>query len=321
MNKNIVPLENLNRDSPELGNKVKNTAILRKAGIKVPASIGLKYDMYQEQMAEILPQIKRIIDSGDDYGVTAAGISSLILNCDFKFDEDVRAAIKDIMPDATYFAVRSSGAPFVKGKKLVEDSSGISLAGQFESYLKVPLDHISEAIMMCYASLFSERILRAFDVKNDESYLNSCMSVLIQEMFPSDLCAVVMTMDPVEDNQIFGIEITYGACEALVSGRVQGDLYLLNRMDGSIIDKQLGSKTHFIEHAPFSGHQEDNVIITVTPDCKRSVFSASHEIISKIYNIGMQIEHIFGTPQDIELVVFNDDIGVVQTRPITARSS
>lgn len=55
------------------------------------------------------------------------------------------------------------------------------------------------------------------------------MSVLIQEMFSSDLCAVVMTKDPVELEEVFGIEITYGACEALVSGKVQGDLFLLNR--------------------------------------------------------------------------------------------
>ncbi len=68
---------------------------------------------------------------------------------------DAPNAIVEYMPNAKYFAVRSSGAPFVKGKELIEDSSGVSLAGQYESYLEVPVEHISKAIMCCYASLFS----------------------------------------------------------------------------------------------------------------------------------------------------------------------
>ena len=321
MNKNIVVLENLLYDSPELGNKVKNTAILSREGIRVPRSIGLKYDMYVEQMKDMIPHIKDIIVKTDDYSVMAEEIYDFIVNESFKYAEDVSNAIVEYMPNAKYFAVRSSGAPFVKGKELIEDSSGVSLAGQYESYLEVPVEHISKAIMCCYASLFSERVLRAFDVKNDLAYLDSRMSVLIQEMFSSDLCAVVMTKDPVELEEVFGIEITYGACEALVSGKVQGDLFLLNRRNGGILDRQIGSKSVCMNLKPFDGNAADNVIITETPDYEKSMFSASQEIISKIFDIGMKIENIFGTPQDIELVVFNNDIGVVQTRPITARSS
>ncbi len=36
-------------------------------------------------------------------------------------------------------------------------------------------------MLLCFV-IFSERVLRAFDVKNDLAYLDSRMSVLIQEM-------------------------------------------------------------------------------------------------------------------------------------------
>lgn len=79
MNKNIVVLENLLYDSPELGNKVKNTAILSREGIRVPRSIGLKYDMYVEQMKDMIPHIKDIIVKTDDYSVMAEEIYDLSL--------------------------------------------------------------------------------------------------------------------------------------------------------------------------------------------------------------------------------------------------
>lgn len=320
MNKSIVVLENLLRDSPDLGNKVKNTAILLKEGIRVPLSIGLKYDMYTEQMKDLLPEIKEVIMQNSDYSIIANKIKNIILKSDFKFSNDVMFVISEYMPKAKYFAVRSSGAPVVLGKEIAEDSSGVSLAGQYESYLMVPIEHIPEAILLCYASLFSERVLRAFDVKNDFSYLNSRMSVLIQEMFPSDLSAVVMTNDPVEEEDVFGIEITYGACEALVSGKVQGDLYLLNRNNGEIIDVQKGAKTCYIEYQPFSNASNSNEQIFETPISKREQLSATPEVIARIFNIGMQIEYIFGMPQDIELVVFDNEIGIVQSRPITTNN-
>ena len=79
MNKNIVVLENLLYDSPELGNKVKNTAILSREGIRVPRSIGLKYDMYVEQMKDMIPHIKDIIVKTDDYSVMAEEIYDFIV--------------------------------------------------------------------------------------------------------------------------------------------------------------------------------------------------------------------------------------------------
>jgi hypothetical protein len=175
-----------------------------------------------------------------------------------------------------------------------------------------------KAILMCYASLFSERCLSQFKAKQDLSYLDSRMSVLIQEMCNADLSAVVMTRDPVEGGDTFGIEITYGACESLVSGSVQGDLYLLSRATGQVMETQLGTKTTGIWYEPFGDTTRANKVMHSLPDELRNRYAAPNRLIDEIYRLSMYIEGQFHTPQDIELVVDRDEIIVVQTRPITA---
>lgn len=230
---------------------------------------------------------------------------------------DIQAALEKHISGATFFAVRSAGAPVVNHKEIAEDSRGISLAGQYESFLLVPARHVPLAVLHCYASLFAERSLRRFKVMEDAGYLWSCMSVLIQEMCPAELSSVVMTEDPVEGKNRFGMEITYGACEAIVSGEVQGDLYLLNKATGAIINAEVGTKNSRIGYEPFTNWETGNKIKLPVPEHERKQFAASQRLVSSIYDLGMLVEHHFGVPQDIELVVSQGEIVVTQSRPIT----
>lgn len=316
MGKAIVGLDEVSETSSEFGNKVKNLAILAHKGVRVPRTFVLPYDAYNNHIASLLPVLKQVREQSIDFDKMAEKFKKIILSKPLSSADTVLDTLKNNMTDVSYFAVRSSGVAASNNCEFAEDSSTSSLAGQYESFLLVPVNNVPQAILSCYASLFSERCLRQFHIKENESYLNSRMSVLIQEMYCADLSAVVMTRDPIENRESFGIEITYGACEALVSGKVQGDGYLLDRATGEIIDRQLGAKATYIEYKPLVDLKSDNKIIKPITDELRFRYAASNDLIAKIHRIGMCVEQYFNAPQDIELVVTGGEIIIVQTRPI-----
>ena len=318
MNTPILGMGELAARSPALGNKVKNLAALARAGVRVPRGFGLPYDVYEDYIADLLPALQRAREQAGDYADMAKMSHEIVVSAPFGGSAEVLEALDTNMPGASYFAVRSSGAPVIGGREAAEDSAGLSLAGQYESFLLVPAQNVPQAILWCYASLFSERCLRQFKVKEDARYLWSRMSVLVQEMFVADSCAVVMTRDPVEGGDHFGIEVTYGACEALVSGEVQGDLYLLSRSTGAVLSAEVGTKTASISYVPLTNLEVDNKVKQPLSEEQRVRYTASEELIADIYRLGMHIEEHFGAPQDIELVVAGGEIIVTQTRPITA---
>jgi rifampicin phosphotransferase len=132
------------------------------------------------------------------------------------------------LPD-TKFAVRSSGTVLKNGEAIVEDSAKKSLAGQYESFLNVPPSEVANAVKLCWASLFNERSLHVFEAKTNGSFLDSKMSVVVQQMVLADVSAVMMTQDLLEKFPLLAMETTYGACEAIVSGKVTGDLITIDR--------------------------------------------------------------------------------------------
>ena len=314
----IVGMGELSQAAPALGNKVKNLAVLAGAGVRVPRGFGITFDVYTETTSGLLPAMHRAREVSSTSSDLAKRLHDIVVSAPFSQTEAVMEGLDVHVPGASYFAVRSSGAPVINGSAAAEDSAALSLAGQYESYLLVPKENVPQAILWCYASLFAERSLDRFKVLGDGSYLGSRMSVLVQEMFVADLCAVVMTRDPVEGGDNFGMEVSYGACEALVSGMVQGDLYLLSRTSGALLTAELGSKTSRIDHEPLVSAAADNKIVTPLSEEQRACYAATQGLITEIYRLGMHIERIFGSTQDIELVVADGEIVVTQSRPITA---
>lgn len=313
----VIDMKGFNEDQVGFGNKIKNIAFLAQSGIKTPRGFGLPYDVYSNHIERLMPDLLEARDRANDYSEMAYLMQQIILSASFTDAPMVQAAIDRYMPGASFFAVRSSGSPVIAGNEIAEDSSEMSLAGQYESFLLIPASSVPEAILLCYASLFSERCLSQFKVKNDPSYLLSRMSVLIQEMYQADLSAVVMTRDPVEGGEIFGAEITYGACEALVSGSVQGDLYLLHRESGVVLESYIGTKGTRISYDPHGKDCQSNKKVSALPAELRTRYAASAELVAGIYRLSMAIENLFNTPQDIELVIIENEIIIVQSRPIT----
>jgi pyruvate,water dikinase len=142
------------------------------------------------------------------------------------------------------------------------------------------------------------------------------MSVVVQEMVQATHCAVMMTQDPIEGQNILGIESSYGPCEILVSGRVDGDLLLYDKQSGRVVSQEIGDKETIISYDIFTGENGNIREIPVQPNL-RQVPALSPEQVKQLIEQGLKIEKIFGKPQDIEAAFVGDQLYILQTRNIT----
>src|ERR1019366_9815280 len=119
------------------------------------------------------------------------------------------------------------------------------------------------------------------------------------------------TADPVTSNRKVGsVESSFGLGEALVSGRVNADLYKV--CDGEIVAKAVATKQFAIHGSPAGGTQEEAI------DSERREKPALTDAqVVRLAQLGRRIEGHFGYPQDIEWCLVDDSFQIVQSRPIT----
>src|SRR5205807_715074 len=201
------------------------------------------------------------------------------------------------------YAVRSSAT--------AEDLPAASFAGQHETYLNVVgpaaiLQHVSR----CWASLFSERAA-TYRLRNGFDHRQVHMAVVVQKMVFPEAAGVLFTADPVTSNRkVVSVEASFGLGEALVSGLVNADVYKVR--DGEVVAKAVATKQLAIHAAPAGGTREE----PIEPERQAQPALTDAQVL-RLAQLGRRIEEHFGHPQDIEWCLVDDDVQIVQSRPIT----
>jgi len=198
----------------------------------------------------------------------------------------------DTLPADTLFAVRSSG--------IGEDSSGQSFAGIHQTILNVQRADVRQAVLACQESGRSRQALQYRRAKGISTAAFE-MGVLIQQMIQPVAAGVAFTVNPVSgaDNELV-INSSWGVGEGLVSGQVDPDEFVISKQDRQLLWSRLGEKSS-PAHATLS--------------------SLSPEQIQTLSKILLDIEHYYGTAQDVEWCHDGADFWVVQSRPITTSGS
>ncbi|MBI1305166.1 MAG: phosphoenolpyruvate synthase [Bacteroidetes bacterium] len=203
-----------------------------------------------------------------------------------------------------FYAVRSSG--------IDEDGSQFSFAGQFETFLFVPYDQIYEKIIEIRDSVSSER-LQTYRTKNQLEH-NQTMAVIIQEMLNPSAAGVAFGMDPVSGNRnVKIVSSVYGLGEGLVSGKLDADTF---RIEDDEITPHILRKTEMISACENGG--------TEVREVERNLQekpSLRDDQILELVEILSQLEYLTSAPQDIEFAVQENQIYLLQTRPVTATGS
>lgn len=171
----------------------------------------------------------------------------------------------------------------VRSSAVNEDLPGASFAGQMDSYLDVPGDEVQTKVKSVFASLFNLRAIYYREMKGFSH--DAAIAVIIQEMIPAEFAGVLFTRDPINKTHMV-IELAPGLGENVVSGIISPNSYLVNR---------------------------DNLDIEELHE--NEVFD--RQKVKKIAGIGLEVEKHFTQPQDIEFALVNDDIFILQARPIS----
>jgi phosphoenolpyruvate synthase/pyruvate phosphate dikinase len=283
----------------------------RIEGIRVPGGFCVTTEAFQRIMAEgpsideLLGRLARLQPDDRDAMRTISAEIRQALEA-IPIPDHLAGAISRRLAqlgDEAGYAVRSSAT--------AEDLPSASFAGQQDTYLNVVgsaaiLKHISR----CWASLFTERAVN-YRVRNGFGHRDVSMAVVIQQMVFPRAAGVLFTADPVTSNRkLTSVEASLGLGEALVSGRVNPDVY--NVRDGKVVERTIAAKQVAIHAVPGGGTRED----AIDPKHQRQPALTDAQVV-ELARLGRRIEAHFGRPQDIEWCLVDGDFHVLQSRPIT----
>jgi len=209
--------------------------------------------------------------------------------------------------DLPYVAVRSSAT--------AEDTAEASFAGQNVTYLNIKgSEEVIKAVRKCWASLFTPRSIY-YRVKNNFPHDKVFISVIIQKMVNSSSSGVVFTINPSTNNENeIVIEAGFGLGEAVVSGSITPDEYIVDKSTTQIKEKKINKQEWLLTRD-----------INLGKTIKKTIFNSEQEKqkindadIIKLARYAKQIEDHYKSQQDIEYAIENNKIYIVQSRPVTA---
>lgn len=183
-------------------------------------------------------------------------------------------------------SVKLNGAPLaVRSSGVAEDLEGASFAGQYETILDVRgYGALVDAIRLCWASAFSARV--AAYKANKGQVNHASMAVLVQMLVNAEAAGVAFTANPVNGRRDEAVvSAVRGLGERLVSGNASPDEWIVNG---------------------------NEAIQTSAPEN-----AIDAEKARAIAEMARKAEAHFGSPQDVEWAFANEQLFMLQSRPIT----
>lgn len=317
--KNIVWFDEVTKaDIPLVGGKGANLGEMVHAKIPVPPGFIVTAEAYFKFLAGsgLADEIRRYLENLNvNDSKRLQEVAELIK------DKISRAPIPPNMVKEIKQAYRKLGQGLVavRSSATAEDLPEASFAGQQRTFLNIQgEDDVVAAIQGCWASLFEPRAI-FYRVEQGFDHFKVGIAVPVQKMIQSEASGVMFTVEPLSNDtsKIF-IEGILGLGEAIVSGDVTPDQYVLNKNDVSIIEKkvrkqewQLVKKDDIV-----SGELDSNIKVPI-PEDKQGKQKLSDKDIVSLANLGKLIEDHYKFPQDIEWAKQGTQLFIIQTRPVT----
>ncbi len=324
----ILDFRKLNKSSlPLVGGKNASLGELINAGIRVPPGFAVTTDSYSVFMekAGVNNTIFSLLadldpDNIDALNRAAEKIQQMIETA--IIPDDVQKMIGDgysllcakCQVDALPVAVRSSAT--------AEDLPTASFAGQQDTYLWITgADRVIERVQKCWASLYTPRAI-SYRVKNDFPHEKVLISVGVQKMVNSRAAGVMFTLNPTDgDISKVVIEGNWGLGETVVSGSVNPDKFVVDKVMGEINERTISTK--HIE-CVFDIEKGETVDADVDEDMQ-CVCCLEDQEIKELVKTAKTIEAHYGCAMDIEWAIdkdfsFPESIFIVQARPETVWS-
>lgn len=272
---------------PLVGGKAASLGTLASAGFPVPPGFVLTTEAFEKFMAPFAKDLEKV----------EAQLDTLKLDESWKFLADLRwrmvlAPIPDELRDRIHEAASVLEGPLaVRSSGTKEDLAGTSFAGQYESILDVTGEAaLEEAVKKCWASVFRNRVLLYAHARAGGAR-GLRMAVVVQKLVQAETAGVLFTCNPLSGRERETvIEACFGLGEALVSGKVNADRFVVDAVSRKVLERA--------------------VVTQGKP-------TLDDETLLELTEIGARVQEHYGHPVDIEWARLAGKLHLVQARPIT----
>ena len=306
------PFKNLTKSSAEIaGGKGASLGEMLNAGIPVPDGyvvLSTTFDAFLKE-ADLIQEVDAILEKVDHKTISSVESAS----------EKIQGLIKNaVMPESiaseilSEFTLLDTEFVAVRSSATAEDGADHAWAGQLESYLNTTEKDILEKVQHCWASLFTPRaIFYRFEKGLHDTHIS--VAVVVQKMVNSEKSGIAFSVHPVtEDRNQLIIEAGLGLGEAIVSGSVTPDSYVVEKEPRKIIDINVANQTK----ALYRKEGGDNKWVDLTSNEASQQVLTEKEIL-KLSELILTVENHYGFPCDIEWAYEGGKFYIVQSRPIT----
>jgi pyruvate,water dikinase len=327
----LRPFERLRKsDVGFAGGKGANLGELKAAGVRVPDGFVVGAQAYraycaetglQERLEELLKGVdvedtaalhkaaeaaRALFDATPVGGPLAAAVTAAYEGLAGAGSERREAADGGAGAGPVPVAVRSSAT--------AEDTAQTSFAGMNETFLNTRgAAEVLDAVRRCWRSGFGARTIY-YRAVNGMGPTEVAIAVVVQRQIESTRAGVMFTVNPAtgERGEIV-IEGSFGLGEAVVSGAVSPDRYVVEKGTKAVRRREVHRKELAIEYAPDGGTRQRTL---TEEESLRPVLT--DEEVKAVATEGERIEEHYGEPQDTEWAFDGDGtLWMLQSRPIT----
>jgi len=301
-------------DALAVGNKNAQLGELLHLGVPVPPGFAITAWAYKRfldagGLADRIRKCLEIVDirSYDALVRMTDHVQSLVLAAPLPPDiirsiEDAAATLARHAPDARV-AVRSSG---------IGEDSVFSFAGQYATFLNVPVADVADVYRRVVASKFTPQAVYYF-LSHALTEAELAMSVGCVAMVDARAAGVLYTRDPLHpEADVLLVHAVLGLGESLVDGSVSPDEFRVSRSDLRLVDSVVVHKS-----SRLTLNAEGGTCVEPVPEGDRTAPSIDEAIIRELAGYALRIEKHYGKAQDIEWAVDRKGkVYLLQTRPL-----
>ena len=305
----------------EVGGKCASLGAMLQAGLPVPPAFAVTVKAFKESIGRTgvdaeLQSVLRTIDASDVDALKRVSEQTRAL----VRESGAAPAVVDAVGEAYESMCRELGPQLpvaVRSSATAEDLPGASFAGEHDTYLWVRgADRVVDKMIECWASLYTDRAI-AYREEMQFPHDAVWMSVGVQQMVEPKVSGVAMTLNPTNgDRSKVAIDSAWGLGEAVVSGEVTPDHFVIDKIVFEIVDRKISNKemeTVVVDHE----------VVRRPLDAERAgAPSLSDDEVKAVAKLARQAEKHFGRPQDIEWAIDGDGtVHLLQSRPETVWSN
>lgn len=310
----ILPLDDEQANLMTVGGKGASLARLAASGLPVPGGFHITTAAYrlfvaQNGLQEPIMGALAKVDVNQPASLEAASkhIQKLMNQAQLRDDIAYRIAqaYEELPGINPAVAVRSSAT--------AEDLPELSFAGQQETYLNVQgIPPLLEMVRRCWASLWTDRAI-GYRARHGVDSERLSLAVVVQLLVPAEAAGILFTANPLNGRHDQAlINAAWGLGEAIVGGQVTPDTLTVDKDSGRVLDRQVADKT--VMTVGLNGGIETRPV----PETLRRSPVLDDEQVAELTRLGCQIEILYECPVDVEWTLVNDQLSIVQARPITA---